>query len=86
MCQKTEWIEKMTFIKSQVEETVKQDAEGVTVRMATITCRCGWNRGIMHMFQCLYCKEYFCMSCAETHFGKTVKQYREENPTPIGID
>jgi len=75
------WLEKMTFIDGQVKETVKQDAEGVTVRMATITCRCGLERGIMHMFQCLYCKEWMCQSCGEIHFGKTVAEYRTENPT-----
>lgn len=73
-----EWEDKMAFIKQQVSETVQQEAAGVTVRLATITCRCGWKRSIMHMFQCLYCREWFCQNCAEVHFGKTVEQYRAE--------
>lgn len=79
MCNE-DWIDKANFIKKQIKETVDQDSNGVTVRLATITCRCGWKRSIMHMFQCLYCKEWFCHLCAETHFGKTVEQYRKENP------
>lgn len=66
------------IVYAQIKETVKQDAEGVTVRMGTITCPCGWERAIMHMFQCLYCKVWFCHNCAEQHFGKTVKQFKTE--------
>ena len=31
-------------------------------------------------YKCLYCEEAFCKPCAEIHFGKTVAEYREENP------
>lgn len=62
----------------QVEESVKQEAAGVTVRLATLTCVCGQARGIMLMYQCLYCRVWFCHQCAEEHFGKTVAEYRAE--------
>jgi len=78
-----EWLEKAAFIQQQIRETVQQTAEGVPVRLGTITCRCGWKRGIMHMFQCLYCREWFCERCAEDHFGKTREQWRAENPIDI---
>lgn len=68
----------LDIVYRQIKETVAQDAEGVTVRLATITCPCGWKRSIMHMFQCLYCNVWFCKSCAEQHFGKTVEQYKAE--------
>lgn len=74
------YFDKLNFLQKQIRETVKQDAAGVTVRLATITCRCGCKRGILMMYQCLYCREWFCQSCAETHFGKTVAEYRQENP------
>lgn len=71
-------LSKAELVKRQVRETVKQEADGVTVRMATITCGCGWERGIMHMYQCLYCRVWFCQICAEKHFGKTVEQYYQD--------
>lgn len=71
-------VEKWTALYNQTKETVEQDAAGVTVRLATITCGCGWVRGITEMYQCLYCREWFCQFCAENHFGKTVKQYKAD--------
>jgi len=64
------------FVQKQIDETVEQELNGVTVRMATITCRCGWQRGITQMYKCLYCNEWFCILCAEKHFGKTIKEYK----------
>jgi len=75
-----ESMTKQEFLSYQIRETVNQSLDKVPVRLATITCRCGWTRGIMLMYQCLYCREWFCQDCAENHFGKTVAQYREENP------
>ena len=70
-----EYNEQMNTVYLQTKETVKQEAEGVTVRMATLTCPCGWKRAVVKMHQCLYCKVWFCHTCAEQHFGKTVEQY-----------
>lgn len=66
------------FAARQERETVAQDAAGVTVRLATITCRCGWERAVLEMYRCLYCGEWLCEVCAEAHFGKTREQYRAE--------
>jgi hypothetical protein len=33
-------------------------------------------------YKCLYCGQWYCMQCAEEHFGKTITQYREEHPQP----
>lgn len=66
------------FSARQVRETVAQDAAGVTVRLATITCRCGWKRAALKMYRCLYCGEWLCEVCAEAHFGKTREQYHAE--------
>jgi len=70
--------EKAAFVAQQLRETVTQELAGVTVRMATITCRCGRERSLIYMYRCLYCGEWFCTQCAEDHFGKTVAEYREE--------
>ena len=42
------------------------------------TCQCGRRRQIKWFFKCLYCHIYFCYHCAELHFGKTVKEWKEE--------
>lgn len=73
-----QYVEKQHFIYLQRLHIRTQSNDGVTAQMATIRCRCGWNRGLTFMHQCLYCKEYFCQHCAELHFGKSVKQYRVE--------
>lgn len=76
----TEWGEKAEMVMSQIRETVRQEAAGVTIRLATITCPCGRKRAVVKMYQCLYCKIWMCDPCAEEHFGKTVAQWRNENP------
>ena len=74
-----EWLEKAIIVQNQIRETVQQEADGVTIRIATITCPCGRKRAIVKAYQCLYCKVWMCDPCAEAHFGKTVKEYRTEN-------
>ena len=74
-------VTKATFIQQQVRETVQQEKAGVTVRTATMTCGCGTKRGVLLMYKCLYCGEWYCTVCAEQHFGKTIKQYREDKDT-----
>lgn len=66
--------------EAQLKELVEQESKGVGVMMATVTCPCGWRRGLTLTHKCLYCGIYFCVRCAEQHFGKTVEQYRIENP------
>lgn len=44
-----------------------------------IQCGCGVIRHVMIAYRCLYCGEWFCMNCAEVHFGKTIKCWREEH-------
>lgn len=75
-----QWADKAELVISQIRETVQQEAAGVTVRLATITCPCGRKRSVVKMYQCLYCKIWMCDPCAKQHFGKTVEQYRVENP------
>jgi hypothetical protein len=42
-----------------------------------IVCGCGSIRPIRFMYRCLYCGEYYCFTCAELHFGQTVKDYKK---------
>lgn len=73
-----ERLDQATVVMKQIKETVTQDALGVTVRVATVTCPCGTKRAIVKAYQCLYCKVWFCTLCAEEHFGQTVNEYREK--------
>ena len=75
-----EWVKKLKAVHAQMRETIQQESAGITVRMATITCGCGSIRSLVNMYKCLYCNEYYCVSCAQEHFGKTVAQHRAENP------
>lgn len=82
MCETTkqEWLDKATVVYNQTKETVAQEAAGIGCRMAVITCPCGRKRAMVKMYQCLYCRVWMCHQCAEDHFGKTVAEYRAENP------
>jgi len=40
-----------------------------------VTCGCGLCAPIRFLFKCLYCECYFCLECAEVHFGKTRAAY-----------
>jgi hypothetical protein len=40
----------------------------------TITCGCGQLRALTHAFRCLYCGEWFCVPCAEKHFGEGIHE------------
>jgi hypothetical protein len=64
----------VTTERKQIDETVRQEREGIGVRTATITCGCGTERALVLMYKCLYCNEWFCHSCAEDHFGETVEE------------
>ncbi len=69
----------LTLIRDQLQETVDQETAGVTIRMAIITCPCGNKGAVVKTYQCLYCNIWFCHSCAEGHFGKTVKEHQAEH-------
>jgi len=34
-------------------------------------CHCGVWIIVSHGFRCLYCLEWYCLKCAEIHFGRT---------------
>lgn len=46
-----------------------------------ITCRCKKTFPIQDMYRCLYCGVYFCLDCAEKHFGRTREEYDKINHT-----
>lgn len=40
--------------------------------------KCNNRISIAFAYKCLYCNYWFCATCAELHFGKTRKEYKEE--------
>jgi hypothetical protein len=44
---------------------------------SAVYCPCGQLRAITEAFRCLYCGIYFCVDCAERHFGKTRREWFE---------
>lgn len=36
---------------------------------ARVTCPCGNELPLVEAFRCLYCEVWFCLGCAEEHFG-----------------
>lgn len=47
------------------------------VERREIRCPCGLLRALEMSFRCLYCGVFFCVGCAEAHFGETVRERRE---------
>lgn len=43
-----------------------------------VTCSCGFTLPVRLSYRCLYCGEWYCSSCAETHFRKTVSAHVED--------
>jgi hypothetical protein len=81
MCRTCECLETARIVENQMQEIVSQLENAVTVADAVIKCPCNWHYRITNMYHCLYCKVYFCTSCAENHFGQTVDEYlRKRNP------
>lgn len=50
-----------------------RDQEEDKISITKVKIRCGCNRLVvwMHMYRCLYCGIWFCVDCAEIHFGKS---------------
>lgn len=41
----------------------------------TITCECGLRRAVELSFKCLFCGVFYCVNCAEVHFGQTQMEW-----------
>lgn len=61
--------EKLQTVAVQLREVIES---------GTATCSCGRRREIRWFYRCLYCGEWFCHICAETHFGQTIKEYKKK--------
>lgn len=73
----SEWLQKFKIVCDQMEEIYLSDS------IPTFTCNCGKKVELPGGYRCLYCSELYCQQCAEEHFGKTLAQYKQENPSPL---
>lgn len=65
---------------SKVEFVAKQTGEANDKFRPFVRCGCWKKLWMPEAYKCLYCDEWYCRECAEIHFGKTVEEYRAENP------
>lgn len=45
-----------------------------------LVCSCRQVIRLERAYKCLYCGLWFCVTCAEIHFGQTRSAYRLEHP------
>lgn len=64
-----DYFEKLQAVADQIEQISRQPE-------VTVTCGCGKTLPILSMHNCLYCSQHYCKTCAEEHFGETVKEWK----------
>jgi hypothetical protein len=70
----------MQVVESQVRFILDQEKKDFPARVLSVRCGCLKKVKLKYAYRCLYCSVFFCKECAEDHFGKTIDQYRDENP------
>lgn len=69
----SQWRKKLAFVG-------KQTKQAMVLQNPTCKCHCHKLLHMKNAYKCLYCGQWYCKKCAEEHFGKTVAEYRNENP------
>lgn len=60
------------------KEVLRQQYKQASEECVIVCCGCGWRRHLTMAFRCLYCGLYFCVNCAEKHFGMTIQEWIEK--------
>jgi hypothetical protein len=71
---------KQQIIYEQLRFIRMQEDDGIPAKFIKVRCVCLKLVSWKDMHRCLYCSVFYCKECAEQHFGKTIEQYRAENP------
>lgn len=66
------------ILASQARFIRTQEDDKIPVQHFKIRCVCLKLTPMKYAYRCLYCGIFYCRTCAEQHFGKTVAQYRVE--------
>lgn len=64
-------LTKAEFVAKQFKEAMFHEGQSVQ----SVTCECGCNMPLRFAYECLYCGQFYCQSCAEEHFGETREEY-----------
>lgn len=73
-----EQLETLAFVQKQVANIKSQEAIGVPSQHVKVRCGCNKYSRWLYMFQCLYCRVWFCKECAEEHFGKRAPKWSNQ--------
>lgn len=66
--------EKSEFVAKQFKEAMYHEGQ----KVQQVTCCCNICMPLRFAYKCLYCGEYYCLVCAEAHFGKTRAEHIAE--------
>lgn len=77
-CERYELAKSKPEYAKWVEWLTKQESFAVDPIRPFMRCACRMKLNLQDSYRCLYCKEWFCETCAEEHFGKSVEQYWTE--------
>ena len=69
--------EKQIFVAAQWRELLSE--------IPQVTCGCGLKMPLRFSYRCLYCGEYYCQSCAESHFGMTRSEYQKNKAANVKV-
>lgn len=72
MCHQETKTEKQAFVHKQTQQAASH---------GFIRCFCEIKVPVWKAYRCLYCGEFYCLRCAEVHFGKTRAEYQAEKET-----
>lgn len=61
--------QKLAFVFAQIKQAAANEP---------VSCYCGACGPAYKLFRCVYCGEFYCLTCAEEHFGKTRAEYAAE--------
>ena len=70
-------LAKQKFVAGQWRELLSE--------IPHVTCWCGLKMPLRFAYRCLYCGEYYCQSCAESHFGITRAKYQENKAANVEL-
>lgn len=65
---------KRDFVTKQFREAMFHEGQSVQ----EVTCECGCSMPLRFAYRCLYCGQFYCLVCAEIHFGMTRKEWLEK--------
>lgn len=70
-------VDYLLMAESEDKKVILKKQWTDAVELRAILCGCGQSRALEVAYRCLYCGQWFCVPCAEAHFGMTVRAWRE---------